>query len=75
MSGTFFCSIYQAKPKATGCFSLVNTSDGNGHRKYNGPSRYATYKLDFSSQVSQNNMTPRETRPYNISLTYLIKVK
>ena len=75
MSGTFFCSIYQANPKATGCFSLVNTSDGTGHRKYNGSSRYATYKLDFSSQVSQNNMTPRETRPYNISLAYLIKVK
>ena len=75
MSGTFFCSIYQSNPKATGCFSLVNTSDGTGHRKHNGPSRYATYKLDFSSQVSQNNMTPRETRPYNISLAYLIKVK
>ena len=75
MSGTFFCSIYQANPKATGCFSLVNTSNGSGHRKYNGSSRYATYKLDFSSQVSQNNMTPRETRPYNISLAYLIKVK
>lgn len=75
MSGTFFCSIYQANPKATGCFSLVNTSDGTGHRKYNGPSRYATYKLDFSGQVSQNDMTPRETRPYNIALTYLIKVK
>ena len=77
MSGTFFCSIYQAKanPKATGCFSLVNTSDGKGHRKYDGPSRYATYKLDFSGQVSQNDMTPRETRPYNIALTYLIKVK
>lgn len=75
MSGTFFCSIYQANPKATGCFSLVNTSNGSGHRKYDGPSRYATYKLDFSSQVSQNNMTPRETRPYNISLAYLIKVK
>jgi hypothetical protein len=75
MSGTFFCSIYQANPKATGCFSLVNTSDGTGHRKYNGSSRYATYKLDFSGQVSQNDMTPRETRPYNIALTYLIKVK
>ena len=75
ISGTFFCSIYQANPKATGCFSLVNTSNGSGHRKYNGSSRYATYKLDFSSQVSQNNMTPRETRPYNISLAYLIKVK
>ena len=75
MSGTFFCSIYKANPKATGCFSLVNTSNGSGHRKYNGSSRYATYKLDFSSQVSQNNMTPRETRPYNISLAYLIKVK
>ena len=75
MSGTFFCSIYQANPKATGCFSLVNTSGGTGHRKYNGSSRYATYKLDFSGQVSQNDMTPRETRPYNISLAYLIKVK
>ena len=75
MSGTFFCSIYQANPKATGCFSLVNTSDGTGHRKHSGPSRYATYKLDFSGQVSQNDMTPRETRPYNIALTYLIKVK
>jgi hypothetical protein len=75
MSGTFFCSIYQANPKATGCFSLVNTSGGAGHRKYNGSSRYATYKLDFSGQVSQNDMTPRETRPYNISLAYLIKVK
>lgn len=75
MSGTFFCSIYQANPKATGCFSLVNTSNGTGHRKHNGSSRYTTYKLDFSSQVSQNNMTPRETRPYNISLAYLIKVK
>ena len=75
MSGTFFCSIYKSNPKATGCFSLVNTSNGSGHRKYNGSSRYATYKLDFSSQVSQNNMTPRETRPYNISLAYLIKVK
>ena len=75
MSGTFFCSIYQANPKATGCFSLVNTSNGTGHRKHNGPSRYATYKLDFSGQVSQNDMTPRETRPYNIALTYLIKVK
>ena len=75
MSGTFFCSIYQANPKATGCFSLVNTSNGTGHRKYNGPSSYATYKLDFSGQVSQNDMTPRETRPYNIALTYLIKVK
>ena len=75
MSGTFFCSIYQANPEATGCFSLVNTSNGTGHRKYNGPSRYATYKLDFSGQVSQNDMTPRETRPYNIALTYLIKVK
>ena len=75
MSGTFFCSIYQANPKTTGCFSLVNTSGGTGHRKYNGSSRYATYKLDFSGQVSQNDMTPRETRPYNISLAYLIKVK
>ena len=75
MSGTFFCSIYQANPKATGCFSLVNTSGGTGHRKHNGPARYATYKLDFSGQVSQNDMTPRETRPYNISLAYLIKVK
>ena len=75
MSGTFFCSIYQANPKATGCFSLVNTSGGTGHRKYDGSSRYATYKLDFSGQVSQNDMTPRETRPYNISLAYLIKVK
>jgi hypothetical protein len=75
MSGTFFCSIYQANPKATGCFSLVNTSGGTGHRKYNGSSRYATYKLNFSGQVSQNDMTPRETRPYNISLAYLIKVK
>ena len=75
MSGTFFCSIYQANPKATGCFSLVNTSGGTGHRKHNGSSRYATYKLDFSGQVSQNDMTPRETRPYNIALTYLIKVK
>ena len=75
MSGTFFCSIYQANPKATGCFSLVNTSNGTGHRKHNGPSRYATYKLDFSGQVNQNDMTPRETRPYNIALTYLIKVK
>ena len=75
MSGTFFCSIYQANPEATGCFSLVNTSGGTGHRKYNGSSRYATYKLDFSGQVSQNDMTPRETRPYNISLAYLIKVK
>ena len=75
MSGTFFCSIYQANPEATGCFSLVNTSNGTGHRKYDGPSRYATYKLDFSGQVSQNDMTPRETRPYNISLSYLIKVK
>ena len=75
LSGTFFCSIYQANPKATGCFSLVNTSHGTGHRKYSGPSRYATYKLDFSGQVSQNDMTPRETRPYNISLAYLIKVK
>jgi hypothetical protein len=75
MSGTFFCSIYQANPKATGCFSLVNTSGGTGHRKYNASSRYATYKLDFSGQVSQNDMTPRETRPYNISLAYLIKVK
>ena len=75
MSGTFFCSIYQANPEATGCFSLVNTSGGAGHRKYNGSSRYATYKLDFSGQVSQNDMTPRETRPYNISLAYLIKVK
>lgn len=75
MSGTFFCSIYQANPKATGCFSLVNTSGGAGHRKYSGSSRYATYKLDFSGQVSQNDMTPRETRPYNISLAYLIKVK
>ena len=75
MSGTFFCSIYQANPKATGCFSLVNTSSGTGHRKYNGSSRYATYKLNFSGQVSQNDMTPRETRPYNISLAYLIKVK
>ena len=75
MSGTFFCSIYQANPEATGCFSLVNTSNETGHRKYDGPSRYATYKLDFSGQVSQNDMTPRETRPYNIALTYLIKVK
>ena len=75
MSGTFFCSIYQANPNATGCFSLVNTSGGTGHRKHNGSSRYATYKLDFSGQVSQNDMTPRETRPYNISLAYLIKVK
>ena len=75
MSGTFFCSIYQANPKATGCFSLVDTSGGTGHRKYDGSSRYATYKLDFSGQVSQNDMTPRETRPYNISLAYLIKVK
>jgi hypothetical protein len=75
MSGTFFCSIYKANPKATGCFSLVNTSGGTGHRKHNGSSRYATYKLDFSGQVSQNDMTPRETRPYNIALTYLIKVK
>ena len=75
MSGTFFCSIYQANPEATGCFSLVNTSNATGHRKYDGPSRYATYKLDFSGQVSQNDMTPRETRPYNIALTYLIKVK
>ena len=75
MSGTFFCSIYKANPKATGCFSLVNTSGGTGHRKHNGDARYATYKLDFSGQVSQNDMTPRETRPYNISLAYLIKVK
>ena len=75
MSGTFFCSIYQANPEATGCFSLVNTSNEIGHRKYDGLSRYATYKLDFSGQVSQNDMTPRETRPYNIALTYLIKVK
>ena len=75
MSGTFFCSIYQANPEATGCFSLVNTSNETGHRKYDGPSRYATYKLDFSGQVSQNDMTPRETRPYNIALTYLIKAK
>lgn len=58
MSGTFFCSIYQANPKATGCFSLVNTFNETGHKRYNGALQYATYKLNFSGQINQSNMTP-----------------
>ena len=48
MSGTFFCSIYQANPKAIGCFQLVNTFNETGHKRYNEALQYATYKLNFS---------------------------
>lgn len=48
MSGTFFCSIYQANPKAIGYFQLVNTFNETGHKRYNEALQYATYKLNFS---------------------------
>ena len=58
MSGTFFCFIYQANPKAIGCFQLVNTFNEIGHKRYNEALQYATYKLNFSGQINQSNMTP-----------------
>ena len=48
MSGTFFCFIYQANPKAIGCFQLVNTFNETGHKRYNEALQYVTYKLNFS---------------------------
>lgn len=74
-TGTFMASVYQGRAEATGCFKIIRTWGGQGHRKYNGGSSYAVYGFDLRTIISQTNMEPKETRPYSISLVPLIKVK
>ena len=74
-TGTFMASVYQGTASATGCFRIVSTWGGSGHRKYNGSSSYAVYGLDLAASVSQASTAPRETRPFSISLIPLIKIK
>jgi Phage Tail Collar Domain len=48
---------------------------GRGHRKYNGDSWYIRYIINFYGIVSSSNLTARESRPYNMTLVPIIKIK
>lgn len=60
----------------TGAFSQTYLSEANflsQHRDYHWAFANVQYELNLSNLIGP--IAPKETRPYNISLTYLIKIK
>lgn len=63
------------QPLTSGCFRQLSTGVIGNAREKAGAASFQEVGLDLSNTFSQSDTNPKETRPYNITLVPLIKVK